>query len=319
MLATETHNAQTPHFFSYSKPRNILLVEDDRSMRMFVEQQLRGYGYEVTGCPDGETAWDVLERSPDRADIILLDKTLPGIDGLEVLHRIKSDPALRRMPVVMLTGSDDRNSMKESLDSGVFYYLAKPADIDVLQSVVSSAMRRVESTRNLLRQTDLYRTGMKNAQSTKFMFKTPQEAEAIAAILSGCFPDPERAVIGLYELMINAVEHGNLEIGYELKGRLVGGNLLNDEISRRLLDPQYKNRVAEVVTTSKDDGIYVIVTDAGPGFKATQFLSLDPGRAGTKNGRGIAQARAISFDKLGYSKKGNQAVAFVSGTERIEW
>src|SRR5262249_42362719 len=61
--------------------RSVLVVEDDRAMQLFLEQQLRGLGYEVNTAADGETACYVLERSPETVDVILLDRTLPGIDG----------------------------------------------------------------------------------------------------------------------------------------------------------------------------------------------------------------------------------------------
>jgi anti-sigma regulatory factor (Ser/Thr protein kinase) len=124
---------------------------------------------------------------------------------------------------------------------------------------------------------------------------------------------------GLAELMINAVEHGNLEIGYERKSQLLESGTWKEEIARRLEDEKYWERSAEAVLSRKEDGIYFVVTDQGEGFNWQRYMMIDPSRAGDNHGRGIAQANAVSFDKLAYNAKGNQVVAFVSSHQQLEW
>jgi DNA-binding response OmpR family regulator len=301
------------------KPRSILVVEDDRTMRLFIEQQLRGFGYQVIGVADGETGLEVLERTPQAADIILLDRTLPGMDGTEFINRCRAENSLRTKPIIMLTGSNRASDIRMGVDAGVFYYLVKPVEVGILQSVVASAMRRVESNRKLLSHIDACRGGMTCVVSAKFRFRTPAEAQMLTTLLSGSFPSPERVVTGISELMSNAVEHGNLEIGFERKCELLEKDALADEIERRLQTEPYAGRVAEALVTRKPEGTYVVITDAGPGFDPRAYVNLDPARAMKRSGRGIAQARTISFDKLTYNKIGNQVMGFVSSEETIEW
>lgn len=301
------------------KPRNVLVVEDDRTMRLFLEQQLIALGYQVTGAGSGEEAFDVLLRAPNTADIILLDRTLPGLDGTAFVRRCRTDVALRNKPVIMITGSSTSDDIRVGVDAGVFYYLIKPVDVGVLQSVVASAMRRVETNRKLLRQIDACRAAMLCVQSAKFEFRTIAEAQTLTILLSSSFPNPDRVILGISELMTNAIEHGNLEIGHELKSSLLEKNTLNEEIERRLTMNPYRDRVAEALVTRKKEGTYVVITDAGPGFDPRAYINLDPARALNRNGRGIAQARTVSFDKMTYSKKGNQVMGFVSSEEELDW
>lgn len=310
---------EAPQLAKGAKPKKVFIVEDDRSSLLFIEQQLEALGYETASASDGETACEMLERSPEIADVIVLDRTLPGIDGIDVSKRLQGNEKLNAKPIVMVTGCDTPEQIKEGMDSGVFYYLIKPLDISVLQSVLNAAMRRAEENYALLRTFNDQNVGISCLQSAKFQFKTIPEARSIAAILSQCFKNPNQVLVGISELLMNAVEHGNLEIGHEKKSELLHEGLLETEIEQRLQQDEYKDRFVEASLSKRDEGTYVIVTDMGPGFDPKRFMSIDPAKSGAKNGRGIAQARIVSFDKLGYNEKGNRAIGFVSNASEIEW
>ncbi|HEY8189209.1 MAG TPA: response regulator, partial [Micavibrio sp.] len=103
-------------------------------------------------------------------------------------------------------------------------------------------------------------------KSLQFEFRTIDEAERLASFLANFFPEPERVIQGLAELMFNAIEHGNLGIGYETKVDLCRRGNWHNEIQQRLESPGYYDRVAEVALSRKDGGIYVVITDQGEGF-----------------------------------------------------
>jgi len=125
--------------------------------------------------------------------------------------------------------------------------------------------------------------------------------------------------MGLIELTVNAVEHGNLEIGYEAKTKLLKNGELTQEIERRMADKKYAGRVVELVVVRKNGGVYARITDQGPGFDWRSYVSIDPARASDSHGRGIAQANAVAFDKLSYNESGNQVLAFMSDTPKLDW
>lgn len=115
----------------------ILLIEDDRNMAMGLEFNLKSEGFDVTHCGDGESGLAVL--SEKEFDLLVLDWTLPGVDGLEVLRRLRSKNV--SVPVLLLTARDSKEDIVEGLDSGADDYLAKPFDLNILMARIRSLLR----------------------------------------------------------------------------------------------------------------------------------------------------------------------------------
>lgn len=297
----------------------ILVVEDDRIERMFMEQQIKDLGHGMITADNGQNALETLYANKESIDVILMDRMMPVMDGLTAVRRIKENADLRRIPIVMITGAASAKEIQEGIDAGVFYYLTKPVNEDVLKSVLSAATREASQTRALSEELTRHKSSFNLIETCKFRFRTIDEAESLSAFMAHCFPDAQRVLPGLAEIMINAVEHGTYDIGYEKKSSLIESGTLRAEINRRQAMPDYAARYVEAVITHKDNGIYAVVTDQGNGFNWKRYLTIEPSRAKDNNGRGIAQANAISFDKLTFNEKGNQAIAFVSKTPQIEW
>ncbi|WP_432823557.1 response regulator [Trichloromonas sp.] len=104
--------------------KKILIVEDEESLLKLESILLISKGFEVKGVPNGKAALEsVAEEQPD---LILLDIMLPEIDGFEVCRRIKSDPATRHIPVIMLTAKKSREDMVRGEKVGADWYITKP-------------------------------------------------------------------------------------------------------------------------------------------------------------------------------------------------
>lgn len=297
----------------------ILVVEDDRIERMFMEEQIKDLGHAMTAAENGEQALLKLRDASNPVDIILMDKMMPVMDGLTAVRRIKEDANLRKIPIVMITGAATAKDIQEGIDAGVFYYLTKPVNEDVLKSVLSAATREANQMRALNDELGRHKSSFNLINTCKFHFRTLDEAESLAAFMAHCFPEPQRVLPGLAELMLNAVEHGICEIGYERKSELIDSGTLRAEVQRRQSLPEYKDHFAEAVITHKDNGIYAVIADPGAGFQWRQYMTIEPSRARDNHGRGIAQANALSFDKLTYNESGNQAIAFVGKTPPLQW
>ncbi len=139
-----------------------------------------------------------------------------------------------------------------------------------------------------------------------FRFQTLEAARYLALMLANACPEPGKVVVGLTELMINAVEHGNLEISYEEKTRLFEMDCWDSEVSRRLSESPYADRQVRVEFARLCDRIQVTITDEGQGFDWRQYLNIDIARVHHKHGRGIAMSRLISFDEVEYRGPGNE-------------
>lgn len=298
---------------------NVLVVEDDRMQRAFLAESIEALGHCITGAENGAEALALLNAQRDQIDIVLMDRIMPVMDGLSAVRRMKNDQALRYIPVIMITDAAGEREMREGIEAGVFYYLAKPVSPEMLESVLNAAAREAAQMRALMAAMRRHRAGFDLLESGKFRLRTPDEAECLAGFIAPCFPEPERTVQGAAELIFNAIEHGNLEIGYAHKTQLAEEGIWRAEIERRLELPDYRDRFVEVTVGRRDEGIYLVVSDQGKGFDWQHYMMIDPARASDKNGRGIARANALSFDRLTYNAQGNQAVAFVGSRKKLAW
>ena len=108
----------------------VLIVEDDDFARKLLQKALDGTGYEVLFAPDGAAALGLLRRV--RPDLILMDINLPGIDGVALTQKLKSQPALAAIPVLMLTGEARRETLESSMNAGAVGFIVKPFVRDAL-------------------------------------------------------------------------------------------------------------------------------------------------------------------------------------------
>jgi twitching motility two-component system response regulator PilG len=104
--------------------KKILIVEDEESLLKLESILLTSKGYDVRGVPNGTAALAALAE--DKPDLILLDIMLPEIDGFEICRRIKSDPATKAIPVIMLTAKKSREDMARGEQVGADWYITKP-------------------------------------------------------------------------------------------------------------------------------------------------------------------------------------------------
>lgn len=269
---------------------------------------LRRAGYEVAEAVDGIAAWEMLKKNA-AFTVIVTDRRMPNLDGLDLFFRLQADDALRHIPVIMQTGAKSPEEVAEGIKAGVYYYLTKPYQEEVLLSVVASAVR----TRL---QTDLFEQRAWRQQDAlvgtlseaKFQARTIEDAQNVALLIGGLFDKSEAAATGLYELLVNAIEHGNFGIGFELKAELLAAGTWEEEILRRASLPENAGKVATVTLKRVENALEIEIADQGPGFNWRPFLLIEPSRATRSNGRGIAKANLLAFDSLAYKAPGNVVV-----------
>lgn len=283
----------------------VLAVDDDFPNLELIRYALEPLDLEFQGVPSAEAAW---QRAQERAPaLVLLDRVLPGESGLGLLKRIRREPLLRHVPVIMQSACASPGEMLEGLRAGAAFYITKPIDQDALLSLARGALR-ISGTQRVQRLVSPLVAALREGE---FEFRTLNDAHALALELGQLCPNSEQVVMGLTELMVNAVEHGNLGISCEEKGQLCRNNTWNEEVERRLNLPEFRSRVAHVVVVRRADGIRFEVHDQGKGFPWRSYLRFDVSRADQPNGRGIALARVVAFSDLYYMDPGNVVVAEV--------
>lgn len=120
----------------------IWCVEDDASIRDIEVYALQSTGFQARGFEDGTEFWEALQGA-ELPELVVLDVMLPGIDGIELLRRMRADSRLAELPVVMATARGAEYDKIHGLDLGADYYLTKPFGVMELVSCVKAVLRRV--------------------------------------------------------------------------------------------------------------------------------------------------------------------------------
>ncbi|HZR23925.1 MAG TPA: HD domain-containing phosphohydrolase [Vicinamibacterales bacterium] len=125
----------------------VLVADDETTNVALLTRMMRHLGHEVVSAANGQSALDAVEN--DRPDLVLLDVNMPRIDGVEVCRSIKSNPATRLVPVILVTGLSAVHDRVRGIDAGADDFLSKPFVAVELEARVRSLMRRKQLTDGL--------------------------------------------------------------------------------------------------------------------------------------------------------------------------
>lgn len=104
----------------------ILSVDDSTATRHFIKKAVDVIGFEFLEAEDGQKGMEVVEREKGQIDLILLDRHMPVMDGLEMLEALKTNEAFKNIPVTMVTVELERDEIQKAIDMGAKNYLVKP-------------------------------------------------------------------------------------------------------------------------------------------------------------------------------------------------
>lgn len=289
-----------------SSTARVLVVDDEPFNLEIVAEHLEAEPLELVNAGSGAEAWAILSRAAENDfDLLILDRMMPGMDGVELLRRIKGERRFRHVPVVIQTAAATPDQIREGIAAGARYYLTKPYDGEMLRTVTRAALADRAAWRSMIDAAGEESRSLGLLREGRFEVRTLEEARRLAAALAAQFPDPATAGIGLLELIVNAVEHGNLGISTAEKAALLQRGSWEQEVQRRLVLPENAAKQVRVHLQREAGRLLVEIGDDGPGFDWTRFRELDPARAFEPNGRGIAIARQLSFPDLEYLGRGN--------------
>lgn len=291
----------------------ILAVDDEPLNLAIIEEYLcEEPTYTLDTAQDGECAWTALESARPNYDLVILDRMMPVLDGMALLRRMKADDRFADVPVIMQTAAAAPEQVREGLSAGAYYYLTKPYEPETLCAVVRAAIGDRIALRSARSRAECLEKAFQQLSMVEFHFRTLEEAGELAQLLADFCPNPQGVLFGLSELMINAIEHGNLGITYREKTLLLMENDWQAEVLRRLELPQFRDRVARVRFERSADKLCFTIADEGQGFDWQRYLDFDPSRIFDPNGRGIAMAHRSNFSNIDYQGNGSTVVACVS-------
>ncbi len=109
-----------------------LVVDDSRAVRMIISRTLRDLGYEVREAANGKEALEVMASEKNAVQLVLSDWNMPEVNGLELLKRLRQNPELASLVVVMVTTETELDQMSAALEAGANEYVMKPFTKDIL-------------------------------------------------------------------------------------------------------------------------------------------------------------------------------------------
>jgi two-component system, sensor histidine kinase and response regulator len=156
------------------EPPLVLVADDSASVRAVVRRALEAKGCAVQEVEDGLKVFEALaERRPD---VVLLDVEMPGLDGFSVLDRMRGDPELDNIPVILLTGRTERESLVSALERGAHDYLTKPFEPEEVAARVRAALRTVTLLQELHRR---------NSELDLFAAKAAHDLKSPLTVIKG--------------------------------------------------------------------------------------------------------------------------------------
>ncbi len=291
----------------------ILLVDDEILNLEILEAYFEDQPAVVTVTADcGEAAWELLAQPDSDFDLILLDRMMPGLDGIGLLRRIKEDARLAGTPVIMQTAANSPAQIREGLEAGAYYYLTKPYRRDDMLAIVHAALLDAANQNKLRQQLRQHMGSLQFLDRGEFSIRSVEEASQLAAFIAHACPNPDAAVMGISELLVNGIEHGNLGMSYTEKSQHKRNDTWQEEINRRATLPENVSKRVRLHFDRDALAVTLRICDEGAGFDWQRFLEIDPERAFDPNGRGIALARMLSFSSIVYEGCGNIAVATIN-------
>ena len=287
----------------------ILAVDDEQDNLSIIESYLRTEGYKVVTAADGQIALDMCEAY--NIDLVLADRMMPNMDGMELVNKMTHNPAHRDIPVIMQTALAQREQVIEGLKAGVYYYLKKPYDEATLLSIVSAAIRDIVEHKKLKGEVKKSNQILSLVERCDFAFNTMEHVRLLTVYLANFYPDPDKVSFGITAMLTNALEHGALGIGYDEKSRLNEEGIFEKEVQKRERDYVKSGKKIRIHYVRDDNEITLSIEDGGQGFDWQPFMAFDADRATDSHGRGIALARKLSFDEVAYQGNGNHVICVV--------
>jgi CheY-like chemotaxis protein len=292
-----------------SNPPHILLIDDDSNILSMVGEALVHYGIKVHPFSEGRRALRLLE-DPDspQFDLVITDINMDGMDGFDVITRVKSTRP--NLPVILMTGEASLDFAIRAMRMGASNLFQKPL---VLKDLVSSVFHLVDLHREL-RLTDVGLQGLVE-EHRHFLFRARElNIPSLIGHLTdrlvpmGLAKPTNVDVIGMafHEALVNALEHGCLEIDSSLKGDLFD---VQDAFAatrqERMADLHFADRWIAVESHLTPQRFEVRITDDGPGFDIGTVARVTDASLAKQCGRGLAMIHLV-MDEVHHNPKGNQ-------------
>ena len=224
--------------------RNILMVERVAGVSQPWAAMLRATGHHVEVGMCKEQAFNRLFEAGDTVDVVLLDASLTQPNVITLAREFRRLLIAHCIPVIRLAAERDDAHTAAGIRAGISHYVEVPCTQDLVLALIDAVARRRAEQLRLRAASEKSSQALGGLAEATFRFRTLEDVERIAQLVASVCPASDRVILGLTELMLNAVEHGNLGIGREAKLRMNAQGVWFDEIRRKLAAPEQADRFA---------------------------------------------------------------------------
>lgn len=293
-----------------NKTHHILLIDNEPVSIKHLQGLLSKEDYKVELAHDSQRGYQILQAHPEKYSAIILGLN-SNDSNLKLLQQINSNSDLKTIAVIVRGVSADSAELELCIRSGARYYLPANISKEDLIQVIATAARDQERYMSVEKSVGTTKP-LKVLTEAVFKIQNLEQAQSLAALLANECPNPSLAAVGINEILINAIEHGNLGITYNEKTQLANIDAWLKEINRRLALPENQHKYVTVKFSKSPTRIHIRIVDEGNGFNWNQYQSLDNKRVLHNHGRGIVMARNLSFESLIYHGNGNEVECIIS-------
>jgi|SaaInlStandDraft_1057018.scaffolds.fasta_scaffold06119_2 response regulator RpfG family c-di-GMP phosphodiesterase len=297
---------------SRERKHTVLYVMSEEDHKVFGEYKA-DRPFDILHATSGQEGLELLKENSGKISAIVMSFKMSDISGVDFLVELKRNLEWNYIPTMVITRDINENNLVESVNAGAFYYLERPISEGVFSSVLSKALKDFTTYVFYLSKAQNIHIS-RLVTNGQFRFRTFKEAYEVADWLASlCFgKSRDDIVVGFIELLINAIEHGNLKIDYDEKSRLMKeGNYL-DRLVERLELPEFKDlRVTVDFDHKSGEELLVKITDEGEGFDHEKYMVVDRKRLFHAHGKGILMAKSLYFTSLSYNDKGNEVTVTI--------
>jgi DNA-binding response OmpR family regulator len=271
---------------------NVLIIEGETTQRTAVEAVVKGWGHRCRTVADAAAARTRLEEAEVAFEVVLLDWGLPNGECRQLLEWIEQEREGADLEVIVQSRGEVPADIRDGINRGAYFYLTKPYEWPQLRALIQAAESSLALKRSLNRRVSEIQDIVSLLDNATLALRELEEAEIVAAHLGAAAGDPQLGV-GILELLLNGIEHGNLGITYEEKTRLRESGEYEVEIARRLGAPEHRDKLVTVEIKRVGDHLDILISDCGPGFDYRSYLTFDRQRVLHSHGRGVLLASGL--------------------------
>lgn len=261
-----------------------------------------------------DTVSEYIERHDASGAPIILEVDNESDQLTHELRKLKRIKNAKYTPIIGISHIPAQE-IKFSCAQHLFHVLNFDNATDTLKNTIHSAQTTYVRYLDLIQDVKSRTSAIGLIESGTFKLQTLKQAEALTTMLSLAYPNPAVVALGISELLINAIEHGNLDISYNEKSELLENGQWETEIKHRLSQKEHSNKFVHIDFKKYDDRIEIIIEDEGKGFNWRSYLEASNCNVNDLHGRGILVAKEMGFDRLKYNAAGNCVTATIHLTK----